>query len=359
MSRLSLQIKTIKTLFGKSGNQCAFPECTQAIIEDDAIIGEICHIEAACEGGERYNPNQTDHERRSEKNLILLCANHPLITNDTSVYTVEFLQKMKQKHESRNLGVNANISDKNTEKLILNYSQEVTNNITNSGTMTVYQNFGISSVEDIATLFNTLFAANFPKINEMAMRSAVTHVNRFAHILISSLKKAGINLDELELAFIDPDMQYIFNSTIETVARSGDDSLISIIVKLIIQRIRINSEQKKQLFNEAILTVNKLTKNQLDILTVSFLLYENIKNIYVNSWGELNNYFNKSIESLIKFEVNQMDLRHIQYSGCAGYSCGIGRPSWPQLHKGMKSVIAIISYIPLSFRDKILSISKG
>ena len=34
------------------------------------LIGEVCHIEAAEIGGERYNPNQSDEDRRDYSNFI-------------------------------------------------------------------------------------------------------------------------------------------------------------------------------------------------------------------------------------------------------------------------------------------------
>ncbi len=97
----SITQKTRQRLYGLSGNQCAFPGCSQHFfnVDDEANLSNICHIEAAEEGGQRYNPNSNDDYRRSFENLILLCPNHHKITDDTSVYTVEVLQKMKRDHE--------------------------------------------------------------------------------------------------------------------------------------------------------------------------------------------------------------------------------------------------------------------
>ena len=66
MARLSNRTDTIKKLFALSGNFCAFPGCNEHIINSEGqLIGEVCHIEAANEDGERYNPLQSDEERRS------------------------------------------------------------------------------------------------------------------------------------------------------------------------------------------------------------------------------------------------------------------------------------------------------
>jgi ribosomal protein S15P/S13E len=102
MPRLTLRIDTIRALFALSGNQCAFPGCTQPLInEKNQFIGQICHIEAALPGAERYNPNQSDEERSGHENLILFCYPHHVETNDVSEYTVEKLKAVKREHEAK------------------------------------------------------------------------------------------------------------------------------------------------------------------------------------------------------------------------------------------------------------------
>jgi hypothetical protein len=100
--RIKPSEQTIKKLFALSGNICAFPDCNQKIIDEHGnLIGEICHIEAANPDGERYNPAQSDQERASFENLIVLCANHHKVTNNVSFYTVALLKAMKTTHEGR------------------------------------------------------------------------------------------------------------------------------------------------------------------------------------------------------------------------------------------------------------------
>jgi hypothetical protein len=95
---------TLKRLFGLSGNQCSFPGCTKTLVNiKNASDSCICHIEAANNGGERYNPNMSDMERADYQNLILLCPQHHTETNDVQKYTVEVLKKMKREHESQHL----------------------------------------------------------------------------------------------------------------------------------------------------------------------------------------------------------------------------------------------------------------
>lgn len=93
---------TLRELFLKSGNQCAFPNCSDFMLNREGVfIGQICHIEAAEDGGERFNENMTDEERASFQNLMLMCYPHHQVTNDVEAYPVARLQAMKAEHEAK------------------------------------------------------------------------------------------------------------------------------------------------------------------------------------------------------------------------------------------------------------------
>ena len=134
MARLDPTIKTVKKLFALSGNICAFPSCqTKMVDENGNVLGQICHIEAAETNGERYNTNQNDEERRSFDNLILLCANDHVVTNDVTTYTVPVLQKMKKDHESGHQNNKYSVSDISIAKAIIQYQTFNTQNNFNTG----------------------------------------------------------------------------------------------------------------------------------------------------------------------------------------------------------------------------------
>lgn len=95
---------TIKRLYGRAGNECAFPGCSQVMVnENNAKDSNICHIEAAKLGGERYRALMSNKERAAYENLILLCVQHHDETNDIVKYTVDVLKQMKSNHESDQL----------------------------------------------------------------------------------------------------------------------------------------------------------------------------------------------------------------------------------------------------------------
>ncbi|MEN5286261.1 hypothetical protein ABE494_10010 [Stenotrophomonas lactitubi] len=103
MARTAATRETIIALFAKSGNVCAFPGCTHELITArNVFVGQTCHIEAANPGGQRFNHNSTDEQRRSFDNLLLLCYQHHKETDDVETYDVNSLRAIKYKHESLN-----------------------------------------------------------------------------------------------------------------------------------------------------------------------------------------------------------------------------------------------------------------
>lgn len=100
--RLTPKAETIRLLLAKSGNQCGFDSCTEVIFNDsNQLVAECCHIEAALPEGERFNPDQTNEERRSFDNLIFLCHKHHKETDNTNIYTVPVLKELKSRHHKK------------------------------------------------------------------------------------------------------------------------------------------------------------------------------------------------------------------------------------------------------------------
>lgn len=97
--------ETRRELYLFSGNECAFPGCTERILNTNGVlIGEICHIYAVKRTASRGEHDLTSEELREPSNLILLCRNHHKEVDDKKLedeYTVECLQRMKAEHEHK------------------------------------------------------------------------------------------------------------------------------------------------------------------------------------------------------------------------------------------------------------------
>lgn len=102
VKRLKPLGSVLRELYLKSGNECAFPECEKKIMSANGdFIGQLCHIEAAEEGGQRFNKDQSNEQRREFKNLLLMCYEHHVVTNDTNKYDVEAMREIKKTHEEK------------------------------------------------------------------------------------------------------------------------------------------------------------------------------------------------------------------------------------------------------------------
>lgn len=179
MSRLPLKSTVIKRLFAVSKNECAFPECKNIIVDEfGTIIGEICHIEAAEEGGERYNADSDDEYRRSFDNLILMCSNHHKKTNNVREYPTEKLINFKSEHESGHY----NISDKIVEQAINKYMEQ--NSTNGSGTQFNNQAGTQNIGEQIGTQ-NNFF--NSPK--EVVGIEGIRIINNSFKTIIDTIKR--------------------------------------------------------------------------------------------------------------------------------------------------------------------------
>lgn len=101
--RLNLpSTKTVKVLFARAGNRCAYPGCPSPLVEsNDCVTGEICHIRALHIGGPRFDKSQTDSQRNHAENLILMCSrHHKIVDDDPQTYSVDALVAMKREVEA-------------------------------------------------------------------------------------------------------------------------------------------------------------------------------------------------------------------------------------------------------------------
>lgn len=102
MAKRTYRREVMEQLFARSGNQCAFPGCTNKFYLDDVYVGQKCHVEATSEGGPRYNVKRIeDGTVDDESNLILLCPiHHKVVDSCPETFTPAALKDMKNKHEA-------------------------------------------------------------------------------------------------------------------------------------------------------------------------------------------------------------------------------------------------------------------
>jgi hypothetical protein len=119
-ARKRIKDTNIRALFSRSGNQCAFPGCTNRLItEDNIFVGQICHIEAYSSGGPRFNKSTTDEEKNKYDNLVLLCYEHHKIIDNGDSYDKNTISKFKKNHEAKFSTANFYVDNDVLKKIII------------------------------------------------------------------------------------------------------------------------------------------------------------------------------------------------------------------------------------------------
>ncbi|MEW6573747.1 MAG: SAVED domain-containing protein [Bacillota bacterium] len=95
-------------LWVSSGGICAYPDCKQRLVFEEAgktfNVADKAHIIPHAAGGprkeERASSKMTEDEISSAENLILLCkVHHNIVDTDPDRFTADMLREMKRKHE--------------------------------------------------------------------------------------------------------------------------------------------------------------------------------------------------------------------------------------------------------------------
>jgi hypothetical protein len=114
-----ITVQTRKRLWARSGNRCAYPGCTLALLtptaagNDDTVIGKECHIVAQTDDDPSVarSPCLLTHEEKSEwahliehrhayENLVLMCGVHSDIIDDPrQQFSVAQVVQIKLAHE--------------------------------------------------------------------------------------------------------------------------------------------------------------------------------------------------------------------------------------------------------------------
>lgn len=93
--------KTKRQIAKRAGWLCSYPSCRRPTVGGDIMVGTAAHICAAAPDGPRYDPNQTQEQRRAAENGIWMCRDHgTAIDSKDPEFTVAKLREWKASAES-------------------------------------------------------------------------------------------------------------------------------------------------------------------------------------------------------------------------------------------------------------------
>lgn len=258
----SIKISAIKRLFAVSGNECAFPECRSPIIESSGTVtGEIAHIKAANKNGPRYDASQTDDERNSFGNLILLCSrHHTIIDSEIELYPADVIKKFKKEHEQQSVVGISPLTEFASKILLENYQYIVIHS--NSGQVVINSPGAIQA--KTVNIKSQKVKAVYP-IPEGAV-SGVLEMNSYVEYLIRKYKdfqKQDVSKqDNYKYMAIYNAIKREFGTKWQLLPASSFESLVVFLKKKIdnsrVGRIRKKSGQKSyHSYSEHIEMINR------------------------------------------------------------------------------------------------------
>lgn len=150
-----------------------------------------------------------------------------------------------------------------------------------------------------------------------------SRVDTFKNALFEKIK--ALPNEEIE-KLKEPDTQVILMEAAKISGRKQDEDLKNLLADLVIKRIKNDNSGKEELknlvYNEAILTINKLTIDQLKIITLCYLL-RYTQNPSVNSWDRFKLHLENYVSPFLDFKNTIAEFQHIEYTGCGSLSIGI------------------------------------
>ena len=187
------------------------------------------------------------------------------------------------------------------------------------------------SYQDVKSIAEDTFNNNFPKFMGEAQKIVEVKIEKFNSEIIEKIKESGkeFYIDN----FKSPDFLYILYKAQEAYVRSEDDDFENIIKESILERGKIKENSlKKIILNEAIMTINRLTKTQLEALALIFQIKKTVKNnlnfdkkqLKRNNLGKYVQVEDKDYAEIILPEYNlelikkitRLDGEHLIYSNC-------------------------------------------
>lgn len=181
--------------------------------------------------------------------------------------------------------------------------------------VTVVQN-GVSYLE-VREIALDIFKSNFYKLSEQA---ALTAQKRAEEVTDNFLQKLRDEKPQALEAMATPDMQFNLFTVQKEYARTGDLELSELLVDILLRRATESHRTLLQIvLNESLSVASKLTLQQIDILSVIFLVrYSKTTNA-----TNLFNLFEYLDNTLLKF-ANEESLtkeiscyQHLEFTGCA------------------------------------------
>lgn len=199
-------------------------------------------------------------------------------------------------------------------------SGDSSTNLQAGGNIIVNTNeIALYSIEELS---KRLIGSVFGELPDQTKAQIGQNQKSYFQALSENLQKIDRDVSEVKKIVDSPDFQYISKRASIAASRSSSCDLYKNLSSLIVQRINFDNDNLKRIvYNEAITTIEKLTTDQLKILTICFLLTRT-KRTGLSGLDEFKEYLEQKIKPFIDFKRTRAEFEHLAYTGCASISIG-------------------------------------
>lgn len=185
--------------------------------------------------------------------------------------------------------------------------------------VTLHQHNGLSYSEAKEVALD-VYRSNFLQLSGEAADLASKRVEEFTEQLIKRMQRES---QQLLNSMKDPDMQYALFTAQKAYARTGDIQLSEMLVNVLKERSKEAERTTYQLvLNECVAVLDKITNEQLDILSLSFILMGTRKKLYLYK-DEVVDYIKSDILRFTEYiSDNETNFKHLVYAGCSSRTTG-------------------------------------
>lgn len=212
--------------------------------------------------------------------------------------------------------------------------------------MVTNNSVALYSIEEVS---KQLLGSVFGELPDETKVLITQNQKSYFQALTENLQKIAKDSSDVKKIIDSPDFQYISKTASISASRSSSSDLHKNLSSLIVQRVNFDNEDLKRIvYNEAITTIEKLTSDQLKILTLCFLLKRTKVNGLINI-EQFKHYLSQKIRPFINFKRTSAEFEHLAYTGCASISiasntiASIFKTNYPDIFKDTENPEELLS----------------
>ncbi len=175
----------------------------------------------------------------------------------------------------------------------------------------IYQGISFADAKEIAL---DVYKSNFMQLSREAVQVARERAEEITDDFLSKLKKEN---EQAVASLKDPGMQSALFEAQKQYAKTGDKNLEGLLVDILVERASLSERNIRQIvLDESLGVASKLTTEQMDALTVNFLLVKT-RNMSLNNLDLLGTYLDSHIlPFLAELTDKSTCYEHLEYVGC-------------------------------------------